>query len=108
MQTPGRFATEPAEWWVRVWLEPHELDRVLTIIADGPMYRSSDITLTGVKSARVYQYWMRGLSAGCYEFVAIVKQRDTNGPIVAQAYAPWPLSVSGPGISGDVCGGEVP
>jgi hypothetical protein len=108
VQTPGRFGSQPQDWWVRVWLTPAEEDRVLRIIADGPMYRSSDIALVGLKSAKVHQLWFRALSAGCYEFVAQVHARDGDGPVIARAFAPMPLSVSGPGTSGDVCGGPPP
>lgn len=107
VQTPGRFAHEPAEWWVRVWLEPSEEDRLLRIIADGPGYQSTDRALVGTKSARVYQVWMRpALTSGCWEFRAELYASGER--LIGSAVAPWPLSVSGPGTAGDVCGGPPP
>lgn len=102
--TPGRFASEPAEWWVVVRMEPDPDDRWLDVIADGPLYRAQGFQLEGARSPRIRQIWFKGLTAGCYDFIAEVRRVDQDGPIVARAVAPWPLSVSGAGLDGDPCG----
>lgn len=103
VETPGRFATEPAEWWVRVWVEPHEDDRNLRIITDGTEYQSTDVTLEGARAPRVHQVWVTPLGAGCYAFIAEVRTVGPEGPVVARAEAPWPLTVVGPGVDATTC-----
>lgn len=109
VSTPGRFGTAPQDWWVLVRMEPQKEDRWLDVIADGDqMYQQRGFTLTGDGSPRLRQVWFKGLASGCYAFVAQVRTVGPDGPIVARAEAPWPLSVSGPGTSGDVCGSPAP
>lgn len=103
VETPGRFAAEPAEWWLRVWLTPDPDDRWIEAIADGPLYRSMGYTLAGAKAPRVHQLWLRGLPAGCYELRAEIRTVGQDGPIVARAVAPWPLTVLGPGVDATAC-----
>jgi len=104
LQTPGRFATEPADWYVLVRLAPADGDRWLKVEADGTAhYTSSVIAIEGERSWHLKQVWFEDLPGGCYDFRAELRQVDEQGPVVASAEAPWPLSVSGPGMAGDVC-----
>lgn len=99
--THGRYAHEPASWWVVVRLEPEAADRWLDVSADGPLYRRSGYTLAGERSFRIKQVLFHDLPAGCYDFVAEVRQVDEDGPIVARAVAP--VTVLGPEVDSTSC-----
>ena len=99
----GRYAPEPVTWSVLVHLEPAAEDRWLDVIADGAIYRSIGFALAGVRSFRVKEVQFRELPAGCYDFIAEVRQRDQDGPIVARAVSPWRLTVLGPLVDVMAC-----
>lgn len=100
----GRFAPEPVTWSVIVRLEPDADDRWLDVIADGTAYyRSIGYALAGVESFRIKETQFKELPAGCYDFVAEVRTRNQDGPIVARAVSPWRLTVLGPEVDMTSC-----
>lgn len=73
----GRYFVEPATVHIIVAVEPNAENRVLRIEADGDsMYRSSELTLSGIDEKRLHSVEFRNLPAGHYALRAEV--RSTN------------------------------
>jgi hypothetical protein len=101
----GRFAYEPATWVIVVRLQPDKDDRWLDVIADGTAHYSSTAEqLTGAGARKIRQVTFKELPAGCYDFIAEVRQVGERGPIVARAFEHGALRVMG-FEPGDPCGG---
>ena len=102
--TRGRYATEPVTFSVIVRLSPAVDDRWLDVTADGTAYlRRQGFTLHGERSFHIKEVQFRELPAGCYGFVAEVREVDQDGPIVARAEAPGTLTVLGPDVDVASC-----
>ena len=103
IQTPGRFAFAPADWWVRVKVEPHAENRWLEVSVDGPShYRATGFDLEGDKAPKIHQWWIKALPPGCYTFTAILRATGEHGRILARATG-QKLAVVGMGDD-DPCG----
>ncbi|HYE87645.1 MAG TPA: hypothetical protein VEA16_14885 [Vicinamibacterales bacterium] len=85
----GGYASEPTDWWVVLTVEPHADHRLLVIetVGDPGEYRRSDYQLEGERAARVRQFFVKRLSAGCYQVVASVYDHErrldvARGPVL--------------------------
>lgn len=108
VQTPGRFAFAPADWWVRVKVDPRPEHRWLEIIMDGDEhYRFTGFDLDGEQAAYIHTVWMKALPAGCYQISATVRATGEHGTVLAKAQG-RELSVRGVTTEGDPCGGTEP
>lgn len=108
ISTNGRYSTEPGAYWVVVKLDPKPEDRWLDVIADGSIYSSQGFSLAGERSFRIKQVLIKDLTAGCYEVRAEVRSRDQDGPIIARAVVPGPLTVLGMGVDAASCNPAMP
>jgi len=103
VNTNVRYHPAPATVYVTVRIDPRDEDRWLDVAAEGTTHRqATGRQLEGAGSARIRQIRFNELPAGCYEFVAEIRQRDEDGPVVARAVSA-PLSVYGVEIEGDPC-----
>lgn len=102
--TYGRIAFAPADWWVKVRVEPHKDNRWLTIEADGDQfYRRTDFELEGEHAPKLHQLWFKGIPEGCYQFIATLRATGEHGKVLARATG-HKLSVRGFTVEGDPCG----
>jgi hypothetical protein len=105
--THGRIAFAPADWWVRVRVEPHPDNRWLDIVADGDgQYRHSGFPLEGEQAPKIHQIWLKALPEGCYEFTATLRATGEFGKVLVKAKG-QKLGVRGFTVEGDPCGGSV-
>lgn len=99
--SPGVFANAPADWWVRVQVDPRAENRWVEVVADGNpgMYLSERRELAGEQAPFTvfHQLWFKGLTTGCYVLSARVGAGER---VFGQAVAPL-LHVLGP--DGDPC-----
>lgn len=99
VKLPALIASEPADMWMLVTVDPRAENRLLVLEVDGMPgeYRRSDVALEGEKAARLRQIWWKGLRAGCYIFSASVF--DTSHRLASAASQPLHVI----GREGDPC-----
>lgn len=76
----------PATLHVKVRVVPHESDRALLVVLDGPEYeRRSEQSLDGLSSRKVYDWWFKDLPQGEYVILAAIGNRDVRATATATA-----------------------
>ena len=88
-----KFALTRSDIRLTVRIDPHEDNRALRTIIDGPQYMSQDEPLDGLEAPRIVERWFKAVPAGHYTAMAVVFRAGGKDYVARDTFC-----ISGPDV----------